>query len=228
MCQKFNPYHFVSDYEILFPNLFWVDIERTSNFNCLSRFGWPICCYLPESHWETLLKFHQISFDGFVEVINPSKFLLPLSSIGAWRKLSLTCCIAEDDYLSAEELPTPNVLPVEKIIDAAKDSPYLDFIDCENLEGCFVNIEWNIDDEFYEIKILYVVDDDFYPVWITLGEWDVLTGIKKSLQRRDKLSENESNKIANLLYVRATSIVKILLQIEKEEIKLQQNIPGTL
>lgn len=151
---------------------------------------WPQWCLLPMAGWDA---------------INTPKreTLANISAIGTWA-FSRGVYRFDPELASALlETALSDVMPSSVFYRIPEYCVFIEFPDGEysgdKIAGYWAHLEWDVNNKRPELRLLLLAEDGLYPVAMHLGDWSVLTALRKASEqaliniKRDISLINEDN-----------------------------------
>jgi hypothetical protein len=226
---------FENKYSDLFSNEFWYKAKKLHKINLRIKSSglprWPKNCYIPDQMWFDLFMSEGIPESVFDEV-RPY-----FSTMAAWCDSLLTYRIERQSRQFALKTVYPDKLPVINITNFINSARYIELVDCSDVRGFFISLDYDFINKSYILRILVDVygSSKRYPFVVYLGDWSLEDGIKKGLENEFVVPDDELNKAVAMTKAKVEPLLKIIncfdgkiFEIEKENNSLTKNLMRTI
>lgn len=216
----------------MYPNA-WkqVDIFRQDKGRGLP--DWPAWCFLPMAAWYAMVSGGGSNRLGLDMVGDVAK----LAAIGTWRYSQGIYRFDPDFYNAIIDTVPSGDLPSEVLYRLPEWSLYIETPGAKwfssDMHGFWVHLEWDVNTQRHELRLLLNSDGQLIPVPIHIGQWTLTESVDRAIGEARKQSLNAgigallpvelAEKMAAQLY----SIVSLLLYICSDEPEIDdERTPG--
>ena len=205
---------------------------------------WPDWCYAPIAcSVAAIASHHQLCVDHMREWgVLDSMDATTLAALATWRKTRGVYSFDPDVYQEVCETSLDGKLPVDMLFRMPEWCIYLPTpgmnVLSTRIYGCFVHLEYNLNNGRAELRLLFDVGDDcqvVYPVTLHLGDWtlhEALDRANKATADRKSLKEvsglPDAQKIKQAFEVATLAVVNMVLFVcsQASDISGRQGRPG--
>ena len=162
----------------LYPNA-WRQVEQFRARRGHDLPKWPGWCFLPMAGWHNIVCRDQ---GGSIPIhIGPD--IGRLAAVGTWRYSQGVYRFDKDIYASLWSTAIAGDIPAEVLLRLPEWCLYVETPGCRfagaPLHGFFVHLEWDVNDQRHELRLVLDGEQMLLPVPIHLGQWSLAHAVER-------------------------------------------------
>lgn len=197
---------------------------------------WPDWCFMPMGGWHAIVS----ASNGGLMSLALSQDIAQLSALGTWRYSQGIYRVAPEMLQALADSPISGNLPSEVLYRLPEwcvyvEAPALSWHG-DNLSGFWAHLEWDVNTQRSELRLLLDGEQGLHPVILHLGPWTIEEACRKAVEEGGKQAERlglsppsaQQPQLAGAIAQAVTPMVSVLLYLCSKEPDIDHDrVPGT-
>jgi len=214
-----RPLTFLHSIKDDYPNA-WSQLDELRRDRGTDIPNWPDWCFCPMSAWYAVVSSElQVKQVSQLYIADVAK----LAALGAWRYTQSIYRFDNAVYQSLIETVPRGAIPADVIYRIPEWCVYIETPGMQwmsrNLAGFFAHLEYDVNTERHELRLLLDTDDELIPIVLHLGAWTITEAIDRSLSETVKQAKtagvafNKSDDLVMQMSESVYSLISLLLYV---------------